>query len=148
MVRTAYAQRTQAGTMPAKSKTNSKTNSKTAHHQTTGLEDFLNGAAWGGVASFVMYATKAASFVPIPYDINMATPVSNATAMGFAYKAGSAENQPARIAGLMGILASYIPEAQYAAATGDYQRAGMMAGVKGMVTAAAYIVGAVKKRLL
>ncbi|MBT4824703.1 hypothetical protein HN695_07950 [Candidatus Woesearchaeota archaeon] len=147
MAKTAYAQRAQAENTPAKSKTNSTTNSKTAHQQTTGLEDFLGGAAWGGVASFVMYATKAASFIPIPYDINMTDPVSNATAMGFGYIAGSAKTQPKRIAGLIGVLASYAPEVQYAMATSDYKHAGMMAGVKGMATAAAYIVGEVKKRL-
>ncbi|MBS3121532.1 hypothetical protein J4434_01445 [Candidatus Woesearchaeota archaeon] len=120
--------------------------------QTSGdstLGNFMNGVGKIGLMTFLSYVTRAGRCVPIPYDVNVTNPISPSIAIGAGFVAGISDtnNLEAKVAGVLGGLASLAPDVYDAATTGDLKRAGTMAGTKVALYLGSYLVGYVANRL-
>lgn len=113
------------------------------------LGNFMNSVCKIGLMTFLSYITNAGSCIPAPYNVNVTNPISPSIAVGSGFVAGvsNTDNLEAKVAGVLGGLASLAPDVYDAATTGDLKRAGTMAGTKVALYLGSYLVGYVANRL-
>jgi hypothetical protein len=127
------------------SKKAKKTKQRTTQPTNNGI---LDGVRRGGLASLAAYVFKLSACAPI-YDtaVDVTEPLSPAFSFGGGYAFGYGATSSERAGGVLMYLASLAPEISYAAGTGQYKEAAMMAGTKTLVALSGTGLGALTKRV-
>jgi hypothetical protein len=118
--------------------------------RTTNASDkgFLDGVRNGGLASLAAYVLKLSACAPVYMDgVDVTEPLSPSFSFGGGYALGYGVTAGEKVGGVMMYLASLAPEAYFAAGTGQYKEAAMMAGTKTLVALSGTGLGALTKRI-
>ncbi|MFH1438926.1 MAG: hypothetical protein ABIG89_00020 [Candidatus Woesearchaeota archaeon] len=112
------------------------------------IDNFLDGASKTAVASAVSYAAKAVGLMPFEYYAGISESVAANVALGASFVAGVAAKEGEKTAAGLALLGSFAPEVYYAATTGDFKGAAVMAGNKIALALVGYFGGSTTRKIL